>query len=98
MSEPGCSADRLKLRPPEEEVLDGGGRGGDFGGGERDEEAGTHGEIVFDVDGAGVFGDDAGGDGEAESGAPSFGGEIRKEEAVFIFGGDAVAGVFDEDF
>ena len=78
--------------------LGGGGGGGDFGGGESDEEAGADGEIVFDMNGAGVLGDDAGGDGEAESGAASFGGEIRKKEAVFVFGGDTVAGVFDEDF
>ena len=79
-------------------VLGGGGGGGDFGGGESDEEAGADGEIVLNADGAGVLGDDASGDGQAKAGAASFGGEIRKEETVFVFGRDAVAGVLDADF
>ena len=47
---------------------------------------------------AAVFGHDARGDRQAESGAAILGGEMRQEEFVFVFRGDAVAGVRDADF
>ena len=69
-----------------------------FGRRQFDEEARADRKIVFDVNGAAVFGDDARGDGEAEAGAAIFGGEVRQEETVFIFGRDAVTGVLHADF
>ena len=50
------------------------------------------------MNGAAVFGDDARGDGETQAGATILGGKMGQEQAVFIFGRDAVAGVLDADF
>src|SRR5271155_4267319 len=42
--------------------------------------------------------EEARGDGQTEARAAIFGGKMRQEELVFIFGRDAVAGVGDADF
>ena len=63
-----------------------------------DEKARADRKIVFDVNGAAVLGDDAGGDGETQAGAAILGGKMRQEQAVFVFGRDAVPGVLHADF
>src|ERR1700731_3583855 len=47
---------------------------------------------------AAVFGDDTRGDGEAQAGSTGLGRKMRQEEAIFIFGRNAVAGVLYADF
>ncbi len=71
--------------------------GGRLGDGDADDEARADGLVVLDAKGAVVLGDDAAGNGKAEAGAAFLGGKVRKEEALFIFGRDSVAGVGDFD-
>src|SRR5690348_16654972 len=73
--------------------------GGEGGGcGQENQEAGAGGNVVFDAQSAVMLGDYSAGDGEAEAGAAFFGGKVRQEQAVFVLGRNAVAGVGDFDF
>ena len=72
--------------------------GSGVGDGQEHQEARADGRVIFDVQSAAVFSDDARGDGQAESGAAIFGGKMREEKFVFVFGRDAVAGVGNANF
>src|SRR5580700_7032194 len=72
--------------------------GSGVGGGQEHEEARADGGIIFYVQSSAVFSHDARGDGQAESGAAIFGGKMREEKFVFVFGRDAVASVRDANF
>src|SRR6267143_860694 len=58
--------------------------GGDFRGGQFENETGADWGVVFDAEQAVVFADDARRDGEAEAGAAIFGGKVREEKFVFV--------------
>src|SRR5579862_6270372 len=79
-------------------VAFGNGGGRRFGRRQFDQEPGADRKIVLDVNRAAVLGDDARGDGQAEAGAAILGGEMREEEAVFVFGRNTVTCVLDTDF
>ena len=66
------------------------------GGGNFDVEARAGGPIVFDADARAVFGKDVVHDGESQAGAAAFGGEVRQEQFFLVSGGDAAAGVGDQ--
>ena len=66
-------------------------------GGNFDGEARAAGLIVFDANAGVVFGEDVAHDREAQTGAAALGGEVGQEQFLFLVGGDAAAGIGDDD-
>src|ERR1700731_2925509 len=76
-------------------VGEGGGR--QFRDWEFNEEARTYRKVVLDVDAAAVFGPEASGNSQAQTGSAVIGREMRQEESVLVFWGNAGATVRDAD-